>query len=437
MSNLSDFVNLVTTSGSVTLTRPGFGTALLVCQNLPAGFGLGVIKTYTSLKDMTTDGFAVTHPAYQMASALKSQNPSPAKWKIGRRTAAIRNVTLTVTDSTVGGIYKVTVDGKALTYTVPVAATTTSIATALAALVAPTSQLVTATAAAAVVTLAGPSGVVFDVADWTANLQVADTSVNANVAADLAAISSADADWFGFALDATSKAEALAAAAFAEANKKLLGVATSDYAVTDSASTTDVVASLKSSSYFWTWSMHHNTQLLAYANVALFGNRFPFDPGNETWGFKTLAGVRASVYFSGAQEGNVWAKNGNTFTTTASANLTQKGQVAAGEWIDVVRFRAWLESEISIRVVSALANAPKIPYTDAGVDSIVSVLDGALKEGIRRGGLSDSPAPVISAPLVASVDSTTRGTRRLPNVNWSARLSGAIQAVDINGFLSV
>lgn len=437
MSNLEDFVNLTITSGTNTLTRPGFGTPLFACQKLPAGFGLGVVKTYTSLKDMLTDGFAVTHPAYLMATALKAQNPSPSRWKIGRRTSAIRTVQLTVTDATLGAVYLVTIDGKTITYTVPVAATTTTVAAAIAALVAPTSQLVTASASVAVITLVGPSGVVFDVSDWTPNLQVLDASVNANVAADLAAIAAADSDWFGLALDATSKAEAIAVATFGEANKRLCGVSTSDYAVTDNASTTDVVATLKASSYFWTFSIHHNTQLLAYPQVGLFGNRFPFDPGNETWGFKTLAGIRASVYSAGAQEANVWAKNGNTYTTTAGANLTQKGQVASGEWIDVVRFRAWLESEIKTRVVALFANSPKVPYTDAGVDAVVSVISGTLQDGIRRGGLADDPQPVITAPKVSAIDAVTRGTRRLPNVAWSARLSGAIQAVDINGLLSV
>jgi hypothetical protein len=68
---------------------------------------------------------------------------------------------------------------------------------------------------------------------------------------------------------------------------------------------------------------------------------------------------------------------------------------------------------------------------------IKSVLFAVLKDGIRAGGLSSDPAPEVTAPAVADVDSITKAGRILPDVKFTATLAGAIHNLEISGTLSV
>ena len=43
------------------------------------------------------------------------------------------------------------------------------------------------------------------------------------------------------------------------------------------------------------------------------------------------------------------------------------GKTGGGEWIDVIRFRDWLQNDMQVRVVNLLIVNPKIPYTDNGI----------------------------------------------------------------------
>ncbi len=68
---------------------------------------------------------------------------------------------------------------------------------------------------------------------------------------------------------------------------------------------------------------------------------------------------------------------------------------------------------------------------------VKSVLNGALKDGVRAGGLAADPAPEVTAPAVADVDAVTKGDRILPDVKFSGTLAGAIHNLVIDGTLSV
>ena len=56
--------------------------------------------------------------------------------------------------------------------------------------------------------------------------------------------------------------------------------------------------------------------------------------------------------------------------TVASKNITQGGKTGGGEWIDVIRFRDWLQNDMQVRVANLFITNPKIPYTDKGIGLI-------------------------------------------------------------------
>jgi hypothetical protein len=436
---LEDIVNVSITASSQTPTRPGFGTPLFAVNKVPTAF-VNRVYSFASLKEITDFGFVSTDPAYLMATKAFSQNPRVKKIKIGRRDLkTVQSVTLKVLDATEGAVYSFTLNGVAVTYTVLASATTTTVATAIELLTEAVTGI-DSTSSTDTVTItkatASAAGTLFDLKDWTPNLTIKDASADPGIATDLDAILAFDSDWYGLALDSCSKAEAVAAAAWVEANDKIAVWDTSDSECFDNAVTTDIGKTLKGSNYARSGVMFNANQLRAYASCAWLGNRFPFDPGSDTWKFKTLAGVPTSVMTEG-NISNLLAKHINVYTAIAGVSMTQEGITSSGEFFDTVRFIDWLKAEIKVRVFAVLVNNQKIPYTDAGVDIIVSIIKGALQDGITVGGLSNDPAPTVSAPLVKDVNSIDKGNRLLPDVVFTGTLAGAIHAIEISGTLSV
>lgn len=434
---LEDIVDLTITASTLTPSRPGFGTPLLAVGKVPVSWGTSRVRSFSKLTELTDAGFAVTDPAYGMASKAFSASPKPKKVKIGKRAVgASQSVQLLVTSAAEGLVYHLTVGTTLVTYTVLAAATTSTVATALAALINALPATAASAATATITVTPEVVGTLVNLSALNKELELTDNTADPGIAADLAAFQAEDSDWYGLALDSNSKNEVLAAAAWAEANKKIFGANSSDAGVAKSGSTTDVAYLLKAASYKFTYLVYSKHELLSYAGLAWMAEEFPFDPGGRTWAFKQLSGVTVDV-LTGAEESAVQAKNSNTYTTVAGLPITFPGKTANGDFIDNRRFIDWLESEMKIQVFAKLATTPKIPYTDKGVSLIVAVMKAVLRAGVRAGGLADDENLQVQAPKVADVDTISRAGRLLPDLSFGARLSGAIHSTKIAGTLSV
>ena len=139
------------------------------------------------------------------------------------------------------------------------------------------------------------------------------------------------------------------------------------------------------------------------------------------------------------------AANITYLTTVASKNLTQGGKTNAGEWIDVIRFRDWLQNDMQVRVVNLLVVNPKIPYTDGGIGLVDNQMLASLKDGQKYGGIAPTeydadgnanPGYVTSVPLASELTSVQKASRVLSDCRFSARLAGAIHVVNISGCLT-
>lgn len=433
---LSDLVVVNITAETRTPTQEGFGTLLI------AGFHtkyVDRVKSYTGLAGLVSDGFATTDPIYKAAAVAFSQNPRPPVIKIGRRASApSQSIRLTPTVTTQGFVYRLTVDGTALTYTVLAAATTTTIATAIAALIDALAT-VTATSAAANITVTPQvANTLVAIESWSPELLVQDLTADPGLAADLTAINLADPDWYGLALDSNSKAEVLAAAAWVEANSKLFVAQCGDADVLDGASTTDAIASLKSSAYGRTVPFWHPSIAAQWLAIGVCAQRFTAQPGSDTWAYKTAAGVAVGRTLTATERTNVTAKNATIYETNAGVNVTVGGKVAGGEWADVVRGLDWLRARLRERVFGVMLASPKVPYTQAGIDTVCeavkSVLDVAASPSVQ---LLDDGTQSVLVPKIGSVSPSDKSNRRLSNVQWSARLAGAIHLVDVNGTVTL
>lgn len=432
--SLDDLVNVSISASSSTPSKPGFGTILIAAQKVPVAF-TSRARTFASLKEMTDFGFLTTDPAYLAASAAKAQNPAITNFKVGKRLLpCTQTIVLTCMSAVEGDVYNLSVAGHAITYTVLSSATPTTVATAISALIDALSE-VSSTHSTSHITVTAPAGTLFDVKGWSDNLQLRDTTTDPGIATDLAAILTADANWYGLALDSQSPAETLAAAAWVEANKKVFAANTSDFDCTDSNSTTDIMFAVKAAAYARTGVLYSRSQLLSYSGCAWTGKQFAgYQPGQDTWAYKTLAGVTVDA-LTGSDRAAILGKNGNTYEQVSNVNITNYGTTGSGEYFDITRFIDWLRAEIQFRLYAALVANKKISYTDAGIDYISSIIGSALEAGVENDGLVKGTT-FVTTPKVGDIDSATKATRVLSGVKFGGQLQGAVHNLVIAGELT-
>jgi len=228
--SINDIISSTTTVSSASVQQEGFGTPLILAQEVPAGF-TNRVREYESLAEMVSDSFPTTKSTYLAAAKLFGQTPAPSSVKIGRRALlSTKTIKLKCLSATEGDKYAITfvLAGVefAITYTVLAAATTTTVATAITSLITAITGIdaTSSTDTITVVATAG-AGTLFSAKDWwDTNRQtfyLTDTTADPGIATDLAAVLLEDSDWYGLTIDSESKAEILAAAAWAESNKKL------------------------------------------------------------------------------------------------------------------------------------------------------------------------------------------------------------------------
>jgi len=256
---------------------------------------------------------------------------------------------------------------------------------------------------------------------------------------DLNAISAINDEWYAIAYTKRTVVDVQAIAAWVEARTKIFGTTSSDTDIINldmSSDTSSIAYLLRNSGYARSFVMYHEDANSDFPECAWFGRVLPTDPGSVTWKFKTLASISYSK-LTGSQSSNARNKNANTFEFIGGRGITREGTVAEGEFIDVIRGIDWLQARMQEYVYSALVNANKVPYTNAGIAVIQAEVQRALQQGISNDFLTNDPAPVVTVPKVADVVSADKASRTLNNVTFSATLAGAIHAVNITGKVTV
>ncbi len=447
MADLSRICSVDISLNTTGISVEGFSTLLIVGAH---AHSLARVETYTQASDMISAGFADTDPLYLAAVDAFSQTPRPKQVKIGRRQASA--IAVNVDTVTSAGTYKVTVshmDANSEVVATPYTYTNSggdaqAIVLGIKALIdADSSSVVTATAANGVLTLTTTDGEAFMV-ETTGNMSQTVSQITETIPQTMAAITRYDNDWYGWAIASRAQADILAAAAWTESVRKLFGTSIAEAGAYNPESTTDTGYLLYNNNYYRTFWSYHKDAATDYPDCAVFARCFAILPGGETWALKKLAGVTADG-LTETQYNAITKKNGNTFERFRNISVTQNGKVAAGEWIDVIRFRDWLQEEITVNVVNALINSDKVPYTDEGIAVIEAQIRQALELGTRRGGIApieydadgnENYGYTISVPLSSEISANQKASRILQDVTFTARLAGAIHVVEIKGSLT-
>jgi len=273
-------------------------------------------------------------------------------------------------------------------------------------------------------------------------LKIADWDDSNPLADELDAVEEFDADWYCLLLETALEADILAAAAWIEAKRKIFIAKSSDAGCFDPAVTNDVLSDLKAANYDRTATIVKKNGVTDHPDAAWAGLSLPRDPGSISFKFKSLAAVtvdsltpneKLAVIRNEAGTG----KNGNTYTRVGGVNITEEGNMASGEFIDVMRGVDFIHARVQERIYFQLVNLPKVPYTNAGVNIVVNEIKAVMETAIAQSILRADPAPTVTAPDVQDIDPIDRANRVLPDVKFEGQLAGAIHKVRILGVVTV
>ncbi len=173
-----------------------------------------------------------------------------------------------------------------------------------------------------------------------------------------------------------------------------------------------------------------------------------------TLAYKTLVGVNTDdltetqvQYVCGDSETS--GVNGNVYVNRAdSYDILQEGCMADGTYFDEILNLDMLKNEITLSVMDLLTSLPKIPNTDAGVSSIINVINVACNKFVKTGfiapgvwnggevlnlenGTTLDAGYIVMAEAVADQSQADRDARKAPPIYVCIKTAGAIHYVTI------
>ena len=266
-------------------------------------------------------------------------------------------------------------------------------------------------------------------ADWTATMDAIELFQQVN----------GTPDFYGVNIESRVKADILEVGAWTQARTKVFGYQTAD---ADALAGTpgNVFDDMKVLGYTRSFGIYHATSSGSadgYLDGAWMskglGLNLDVPGGVGIWGLYGACRNFSATTSRRPRYLAILADNGNVYTAPAGLTFTTPGITAAGvpQFIDVTTSVDWLKQRTQEAILSLLVGSQtKIPYTDGGINQVVSAWQGVLDSGVNFGHLSPDDPPKISAPLVSSVSSADKAAREL-TMTAEATLAGAIQKVTL------
>jgi len=434
MTDIEDFVSVTVNRETRALSVKSFSTPLILAHHTHY---LDRVREYAQADDLLDDGFAITDKVYRDALAIKSQNPAPATFKVGRRALPDTQVVhILPLDLTVGLVHSLWIDDELYEVTNPPGATVATVADAIVAATASAVGVTVTDGSTHAIATASAAGAVhrFRV---SSGLRLLDATANAGVVTDLTAIREADQDWYGLALDNYSSVVIAAAAAWVEAQPIVMALQSADWNVLDSGVTTDIASLLAAASYTRMWGTWKGELGGSFA-AAWLGRTLAVNPGRENPAHKTIVGQSADA-LSTSQRTAALAKRFSLYERTAGVSHTFEGKTPSNEFIDQVIGSDWLKFRMQEAVFSVFLNNGNVPQTNVGIGLVETGVWDVLKRGSSAAfPILDPTSLSVSAPDIADVPSADKLARTLPDIVWRARFQGSFnRAKPITGFISV
>jgi len=451
---IEDIVTVNVTATASQISLAGFGTPMVLAPlaEIPAGF-TERIRFFTTEQEMLDLGFITSDQTLIEARAFFNQNPRVPRVAVGRRIAAVAQVTnVDLGGAAPDGTYEITINSTVFSF-VASSSTVNAIITALHTAINLGSEPVTSTDNTGDLDLtADVAGIPFTVstsAPVPADFTVAVTTPSVGIPEDLSAISDENDDWYALHLTIRDAANILTTAAAIQPLTKFFHAQSSDADIITAVST-DVMSQLQALNFSRTMLTFEKVDATPTAS-AWSGTKLHEVAGQTTWAFSTLVGVVATTLTT-TERANLQGKNGNYYQNfDGLPDLTQFGKMASTTGLlfaDEVRGLDQLVQRIEVETLLILNKRPA--YTQGGINQVSAGTTTALIQSTNDGfiaasrvnavtGDTETPAFTVTPPLIQDISSTDRINRLLPPSNpirFEATLGGGVHKATIVGTVS-
>jgi hypothetical protein len=250
----------------------------------------------------------------------------------------------------------------------------------------------------------------------------------ADVTAALNTLITTNNNWYRLLLEDKTEAVIAAVSTWAENNNKMFYTEFANTTfTTDFSSKNRTVLGYK-----------ENTDRLDAAIVGYASSRIP---GSFTFKFKNLAGMTADA-ITPTELTAIQTKKMNSYFKKfevqglGNAQL-DGGWVASGKFIDQIESRDWIKFRIEQEIATLLTSTAKIPYTNAGIQQIVTAISAALTDATANGIIATnddgSAAYVVAYKTVSEIPTADRTARKVTGITFSYVEAGAIHETTVTG----
>jgi hypothetical protein len=394
--------------------------------------------------------FMASDPEAIEAQSLMGQGASgvgvPSEFVVAPNSPSVAEVdTFAVNTLVAAHLYHFTLNSVVISYTSNGGDTQQSILAALLTAIdaafpvnPPVTGAVTGVGGGALLTLTSTvPGIGMSYSAIDADLTLASVTPNHSIVTDIAAAQAAvtqDAQFYGVIVCSHVASDILQVAKYIETQLLVYVTASLDADCLTNV-TTDIMSELKSLTLDRTMILYSAEANTNGPDGAWMGYMLPTTPGTGNWADKTLALVDPDM-LNPTQIANVLSKNGNVYVIVGGNGCTLYGKAAGGEYFDVTIFLDWLSSTIQTNIIGLITDPAnlKIPYTNPGIALIENQVASALQQGQNNNGLA--PGWSVFGPNVNSVPAADKQNRVLNGVGFNATLAGAINTVNIQGYVS-
>lgn len=241
-----------------------------------------------------------------------------------------------------------------------------------------------------------------------------------------------DGDFYAVMIGSKEDADILAVASKIQPREMLFFASSSSEDILDSGKDTDIASKLMDAGYDRTALLFSRTAETEHPEAAWVGSLIAKTVGSYSWEYKKLAGVTVSTKLTDNDIATLESKNCNYYIRVKGANITRKGKMSEGAWIDELQTSDWLKARLQEQIFFRLINTDKIPFSNTGVAMIEAEMRSVFGQAQANGAIDTY---TLQSPNVYDIPEMVRVTRVLGDFKFTARLAGAVSKVLIKGVL--
>lgn len=244
--------------------------------------------------------------------------------------------------------------------------------------------------------------------------------------------------WLWLISDLRDVDEQIEIAQLGESNKKFYLAATHSADALDSAITTDLGSRVKALSLNNTATWYDDAidgTEPNFSEAAILGRCANGTAGTVNFRLKKLVGITVPASIDTNTKLTTLNNKNYNFAATLEGQTRSygSGKVGSGEWIHIRLGITWLEVGMREDLFYTVADTEKLGYENEGAAAIESAIRSRLSRGQKIGIIAKDSPIEVSVPNVLDLTPQQRGTGILPDVTFSARMSGAIQGAIVRG----